>query len=196
MGLALSFYDRLLKSADTSAGKAFVMKERADALFEAERYLDAEDSYLTVIQVIPDSEWVPYCWYRLADCRWRMADWLGLGLEWLEGAERDFVEFIASFPGDPQRGEAIEKLKQVRRKQAELNAAIARFYVEVEQRPWAAVNYLTYVRDRFKDTPEAEWAAEELERIKQARSAPLRGEQKTLEMPGVAPVRSDRRTSP
>jgi hypothetical protein len=181
---ALPMYDHLVDSAKPE-DSAYARKEKADALFGAGRYLDAEDQYLDVATIMPQNEWVPYCWYKAADCEWQLAQWLGLGSDRVGGAARLLSDFAAKYPDSPYRQEAQQKVDQARRKQAEMCRQVAVFYTESKRRSWAAVGYLDYIRQEFADTAEAAWAAEQLEQSRKGALAPLRGSFRELPLPGV-----------
>jgi outer membrane protein assembly factor BamD (BamD/ComL family) len=105
VGSGAELYERLMDiaaDADDPAMGALAQKEMADAFFDARWYLDAEDQYLAFISFFPSSEWVPYCWYRVAECEWEMSQWLDLGLEHSQVAEQSFRDF-AEGGGGPRR---------------------------------------------------------------------------------------------
>jgi outer membrane assembly lipoprotein YfiO len=179
-------YDLLIDTADNPDEAARVERDKGDALFRAGRYLDAEACYLELILLFPQSELCAYASYRTAECEWQMSQWLGLGLERLESAEREFEHFTQSYPTDAQVDDARERVTEVRAARASFNWEIARFYIDAEKKPWAAIVYLEHVIREFPDTPEAGWAAAELKRTRAGLKAPLRGEAKELPLPGVA----------
>jgi outer membrane protein assembly factor BamD (BamD/ComL family) len=186
--LAVELYDRLIGSAADADEASFIQKEKADALFSKRRYLDAEDQYVALMSLFPRSRWVPYCWYRVAECEWELARWLGLGIERLQVSERHFRDFADRYPQDVQAPAAREKAAEARREQASFYWKTARFYVDAARKPWAAISYLQLIQREFPDAPEAEWAAAELERIGKELPFPLRGTMKDLELPGVGPA--------
>jgi len=187
--LALWMYDELADGADAQEEAARIQKGRADAMFAAGRYLEAQDEYLALIDYYPDSKWVSYCWFKVADCDWQQTTWLNLGLEGLRESERNFADLYKDFadsgPRSPLAERAAENIRKARLLLAEKNAEIARFYIESEKRPWAAVNYLERLFREFPDAPQAEWAGKELKRIRRDLRAPLRGETRRMPLPGV-----------
>jgi len=196
LGLALKFYDRLLESAPTAEDAVYAQKERADAFFATKRFMDAEDTYMSIIRDQPRSVWTPYCWFKVADCNWQLARWLDLGLERIKDAEQLFADFLETYPADDNSAEARAKRVEAREAQAELHGKVSEYYIEVERKPWAAVNYLTYIRDQFKDTARAGWAAEQLEAIEDSGKAPLPGRFHRFDLPGVETARRNRTTVP
>lgn len=183
---ALKLYDRLIDTASSAEEAAYAQKQKADAAFSAGRYLAAKDEYMALATLYPYSRWVPYCMFRMAECEWEIARWLRLGLEGVQRAEWLFVEFVETYPAHAYTGDAKEKLTAARSIRADMYREIARFYIETRKRPWAAVNYLSYIRQEFADMPEAEkWATEELARIRREAPVPLRGQVRPLELPGV-----------
>ncbi|KPK65032.1 MAG: hypothetical protein AMK73_04185 [Planctomycetes bacterium SM23_32] len=182
---SMELHERLMDTAPDRQEAAEAQKAKADVLFEAQRFLDAEAEYLAFISLFPGSEHGSYCWYRAAECEWRLATWLGLGLERVELAERHFRDFMDRYPGDAYVSAAREKVEQARRERAALNWQIACYYIDVERKPWAAVSYLEDLRRQFPDTPEAEWAERELAHIHRNAPAPWRGEVREMDLPGA-----------
>lgn len=182
-GMAL--YERLVDSAETRQEAATVQKHKADALFDAEHYLDAQAEYMTLINLFPDSEWTPYAWFRVADCERELAGRLSLGLERSQLAEQEYREFVERYPTDSRVQDARKRIEEARSDRASLNWRVALFYIQAVKRPWAAVTYLEYIAQQFPESPEAKLAAEELKRIRKSLPAPLRGEVRELALPGV-----------
>ncbi len=180
----LRMYDGLIETAPEEEG-AYALKERADALFEAGHYLDAEDGYMSIIRFHDDKALIPACWYMVAQCQWEMARWLGLGLERLKAAETLFTDYLETFPDDEHVSTARETRDEVRAQQAGLYRQICRFYSERDQRPWAALNYLELLATEYADTAEGRWAAEELKRRERGRAAPAVGEFRRMDLKGV-----------
>ena len=188
---ASALYDLLIDTTEDADVQAVLQRDKADAFFRARRYLDAEACYLELIMRFPRSEWSAYAWYRSADCEWQMANWLGLGLERMESAEQQFEDFADAYPTDARADDALERVAEVRAARATFSWEIARFYVDAEKKPWAAITYLERIVREFPDAPEAEWAAAELGKIRAGLKAPLRGDTKELSLPGVAAARRE-----
>lgn len=188
-GVAL--YDRLIETATAKEEDARARKEIGDAFFEARRYLDAQDAYMAFTDFFADSEWYPYCWYRIAECEWELARWLELGLERVEVAEAQFIEFMNVYPTDASVPEARQKAAEARSARAAMHGEIARYYIEAAKKPWAAVSYLEYIRGEFPDSPEAQWAARELEKVDKQLEVPLRGRIKEFTLPGAGWIKAE-----
>ncbi len=156
-------FDRLKSQARTPAEEALLQKQKADAYFDARYYLEAEDEYLQLATNYRDSMWVPYAWFRIADCEWQMARWLNLGVERYQQADKSFQDYLKVYPDGSNAPEAKARMVEVHRHEAEKYRQIAEFYITAEQRPWAAVNYLNYLVSDYADTPQAAWARQELE---------------------------------
>ncbi len=185
-------YDRLEKSAPDTYEAADLARRKADAALAAGHFLEAEDQYLALVSFYPRSEWVPYCWYRIAECQWKRAERLAVGPAGFREAQRAFTDFTESFPRHSKAAEARQKAEQVREQRAELNVRIARFYIEARGRPWAAVNYLRYLKDEFPGSPQAEWAEKKLHGVKQQLRRPLAGRMRSVGLPGVRTEDSSR----
>jgi len=185
LGPARKLYDRLMETAANSGEAALAQKDKADALFAAGRYLEAQDEYMALTDLYPYNEWVPYCMFKMAHCQWELARWLQLGMEGVREAERSFRDFVETFPTHSRAPDAREMMAEARGTRAELCREIAAFYIETRKRPWAAVNYLDYMLRELEGMPQAEWAAEELEKVKEQTHTPLRGTVRPLSLPGV-----------
>ncbi len=181
----LSMYSRLAGSAGSEDERADIQRERADAVYRAERWLEAEDEYMTLVDTYPWSEWAPYCSYRIADCKWEAAKWLELGVEGVREAVDLYDDFAAVYPDHPLAAEARAKADAARRREAELYQGIAEFYRDAERRPWAAASYLEHLAEEFGDLPVGAWARAELERTDEELQAPRRGTLRALPLEGV-----------
>jgi outer membrane protein assembly factor BamD (BamD/ComL family) len=181
-------FDRLKEQAQTPEEEALLQKQKADAFFDAEYYLEAEDEYLQLATNFRNSIWAPYAWFRMADCEWRMARWLNLGVERYQQADKEFKEYLTVYPDGANAAEAKARMVEVHRREAEKYRQVAEFYIIAEHRPWAAANYLNYLVSDYADTPQGQWAKQELDRISAPPAAPLRGRPRQLRLFGVAPV--------
>jgi outer membrane protein assembly factor BamD (BamD/ComL family) len=185
-------FDRLKAEAGSPEEEALLQKQKADAFLEARRYLEAEDEYLQLATNYRQSIWAPYAWFRIADCEWELARWLNLGLERLQQADKAYKDYLSVFPDGSNAAEAKQRMLEVHRREAEKYRQIAEFYIVAENRPWAAVGYLNYIVTQFADTPQAEWAKQELEQIEAAHGPPLPGQPRQFKMFGVSPVTEDK----
>ena len=93
-------------------------------------------------------------------------EWLGLGLERMENAEKQFEDFARTYPSDLHAPEARERVADVQAARASFVWQVARFYIDAERKPWAAVVYLERLLREFPESPEAGWAEVELQRIR------------------------------
>jgi len=184
-GKGADMYDRLVETAPGEEEAATALVQKADATFNARFYLRAQDAYLAVVDLYPQSEWAPYCWHRIAECDLERASWLELGVQGYQAAERGFADFLEVYPENQRAPEARRKLEEIRRRLAALNVEVVRFYAEAEERPWAAIRYLEHIRDNLPGTPQSEWAEQELHRIEAELTAPPRGRVRRLPLIGV-----------
>ena len=181
-------FERLKKEAGSPEEEALLQKEKADAFFDAHLYLEAEDEYLQLATNYRQSIWAPYGWFRIADCELEMAQWLNLGLERLQQADKSYKDYLSVYPDAANSAEAKDKILEVHRHEAQKYRQVAEFYIVSQKRPWAAVPYLNSLITDFPDTPQAEWAKQELEQIQAAQGPPLPGQPRQYKMFGVAPV--------
>ncbi len=183
---AFRMYNQVAEQADDPTEAADVQRRKADAAFEHGNPVKAKNEYLALIDFYPDSKWVPYGWYQVARCEYRVATWLQLGMERLRRAERALRDFVELYPEHNLTPEAEEKLTEVRGTLAQTSARVARFYIRGENRPWAALNYLEHVMREFPEGSYREWAEEKIRQIKEDMDGPPRGETREVPLPGVA----------
>jgi len=195
---AAALYDRLIErliyTRATLEDAARACKEKADAFYRAGRYLEAGEEYKSLVGTFPDSQWRSYCAYMVAECEWQLATTFGLGLERTEMAERSFRDFVDWYPADSRAAQARDKTQEARGSQATIYWETALYYVDAARKPWGAVSYLEHILKEFPDTPEAEWAARELARVRGALEAPLRGEVWEMALPGVTRAAPEQQT--
>jgi len=183
---ARQLFQRLMARAQTADEAAEYQKEQADAFFQARHYLEAEDEYLQLATRYRDSIWAPYAWYRIADCERALAEWLDLGLERLQLAEKAYQDYLSVYPDGANAPEAKAKIAEVRELAAAKHREVAEFYINAEKRPWAAVPYLNHIVNQFAESPHADWARAQLERIAGLPGPPLRGRLRQFDVRGVS----------
>jgi outer membrane protein assembly factor BamD (BamD/ComL family) len=179
-------YDRIITGDEDRSDQLRALQEKADAYFAAGRFLDAKLEYLSLYTDYGPNERQAYAHYMAAQCEWRTAEWLDLGLEQVQAAEASLRGFARSRPDDVHAAEARQLADEAKQRRAEINWQIALYYRDVEQKPWASINYLKYVADRFPGTNAAGWAQVELDKADAALEAPLRGTIRSMELPGVS----------
>lgn len=178
---ALELLDRMEAYAETDEDRAFILKEKADVTMEDRRYLESMNRYLETIDEFPRSTWVPYCEYGLAVAEWRFASWLMLGLQDLADAEQSFRDFIMAYPTHPLAPQARATLVDVRSTRAAAYRRVVEFYIERENRPWAAAPYLAEMIDLFGDLPAGAWAELKLRQTRDSLPKPLPGSTRPLQ---------------
>ncbi len=182
-GVAL--FDRLVAQAPSEEFAVRCQLAKADAILEAGRYLRASDAYLELIDYHPDSPWVPYAWYKIGECNLKAAGRAGRGGEHLDEAERTFRSLVTTFPDHALAEKARKDMAEVRAKQAARYRAVAEYYLGPAARPTAALPYLRYIESELADTPEAKWAKQQIKQVLDREAVPVRGEHRTLDLPGV-----------
>ncbi len=131
----------------------------ADTDFEAERFLEARDRYQTFVRLHPTHAQVDYAAFRAAYTHFKdvPSDFFLLPPQ----EEKDQVEvrnavialgdFVRGYPESKHRAEAEQVLLQARRKLAEHELYVARFYAKRERWP-AVVARLSLVAKSYPDT--------------------------------------------
>ncbi len=188
-GDGLALYDRLISRAPSWEFAALCQKEKADAALDAEDYLLARDEYLALIDYYPDSTWAPYCWYKIAECDFKLAAWVRRGTEHWDRVRAELDDFVRIFPEHKLVKEARQKLERVQAQQAAKYREIAEYYLGPARRPTAALPYLGFLVTEFPDTGEATWAEQKLTQIHADQTVPVKGGYKKLALPGVSSAR-------
>ncbi len=183
VGKGKKLFEQLIETAPMWEDVVAAHRAKADALSEARYFLDVHDEYVAIVDIFPRSELAPYCWYKVAECEWELALWLGRSPEHMRAAEKQLGDFIDQYPGDPRVPMARAKVKEARRMRAAASWRTARFYIDTAGKPWAANAYLEQIVQEFEGLPEAEQATEELERMRDAGLVPDRP--RVLQMPGA-----------
>jgi outer membrane assembly lipoprotein YfiO len=164
-GLAL--LEKLKSGTDDREFAARCQKIKGDLYFDARSYLFAKDEYNVLVRQFPESDWVPYCFYRMAVCELRLGEWLRRGTEHIEQARTTLDHFLQIYADHPLADKAREAYEKARLLESQWNAKFARFYLG-QDKPSAAAVYMQYLIENFPHTEEGKWAAKELKRIKDA----------------------------
>lgn len=194
-GLALC--ERLVADAPTKEFAARCQREKADAIMDAKRFLLARDEYAAVLDYDPETQWEPYCWYKVAECDLEMALWLRRGTEGLERARTAFTHFTEEFPEHHLADRARERLAEVRARQAAGYKVIAEYYLGPGNRPAAALPYLHYITTECPDTKEAKWAAQKITELIADPNVEVKDSYRDIERTDSGPTQAeDRDTGP
>jgi outer membrane assembly lipoprotein YfiO len=169
----LRLLDRLIEDAPDDEFAVKCRKSKADALFNAGKYLEASQEYINFIDAYPNSKLVPEAWFQIAKCHLEQAEWIGRGTQRFKQAYLYFEDFVNNYPNHELTDEAKKTLHGIRAVEAEKYQKIARYYLGPANEPTAALPYLNYIRDSFPGSEAAEWAESQLERLRMERNAPL-----------------------
>ncbi len=178
-------YDRLTARAPSLEFETRCQKQRADAILEAGRFLRARDEYMALVDYYPDSAWVPYCWYKIAECDLRMAEKHRRGTEFVDRARRSLEGFTTRYADHTLSVKAKEKLAEVREVQAARYRKIAQYYLGPAKRPASALPYLDYIVQELADTEQAAWAKAKIREVVANMPTSPKGRFRELELPGV-----------
>lgn len=181
----IKLYDRLIARQTSKELVALCLKEKADALLANGEYSEARYEYELLTERYPQSVWLPHCYFKMAECEFEVARWLGLGGEHLGVAIAELSDSLAVFPEHSEADKARERLREALSMEAARLKGIAQFYIKARKRPHAAVNYLDLLVNEFPGSEEARWAADTLENIRSEQETPLRGDYREQELPGV-----------
>ena len=186
-----ALFDRLIAKAPDKDFAVRCQKEKADAILAAGEFFRARDEYLALVDFFPDSPWVPYAWFKIAECDLRLAEWIRRGTEYLESSKKGFEDFLTTFPDHNLAAQAQDKLKEVRARQVAGYRRVAEYYMGPGMHPTAALPYLAAIRETLPDSDDARWADEKAAEIRKNEQVPLKGETIGTPLPGVAPAPQD-----
>ena len=183
---ALKLYDRLLVLAPDKEFEARCQKDKADAMLAAGKPLEASHEYLALIDYHPDSQWVPYAWYRIAQCYLATAKWIGRGSQYLEDAGRGYQDYLDSFPNHAMAEQAKQELSEVRALQAQTYMEAAYYYLGPGRKPTAALAYISLTKEAVPGSAQSRWADEKTREVLAGEQAPLRGQVQKMPLKGVS----------
>lgn len=128
----------------------------ADAYFEQEKYATAVEQYRAFVKLHPEHERVTYANWRVAFSFYRQMpeDWWFLppgyerDLDRAKETEREIHYFLRRNPDSEFDQEATSKLKQTRRRLADHELYVAKFYLKRDN-PRAAAMRLSYLLQNY-----------------------------------------------
>ncbi len=129
----------------------------ADAYFEQEKYATSVEQYRAFAKLHPEHERVPYANWRVALSFYKQmpTDWWFMppgyerDLNRAEEAERELLYFVQRNPDSEFTDEARTKLKQTRRRLADHELYVAKFYLKRDN-PRAAAMRLSYLLQNYQ----------------------------------------------
>jgi outer membrane protein assembly factor BamD (BamD/ComL family) len=192
-GVAL--FNRLVANAPSRESAVYCQKEKADAIMEAGDFMAARLEYLTLIE-LGDTQWHAYGYYKIAECDFRLAQWLRLGTEHLQRARNEYEDFVRTFPEHKLAGEAKQDINRVKADVASQYRQIADYYLRIAKRPSAAVPYLHSIITEAPGTEQAAWAAERLQEVVATLPEGLKQQYKRLGFLGPEPAEPQEQPEP
>ncbi len=150
---ARAAFKRLLREYPDSKHRRQALLNLADSYYKGEEYLEAKVQYSEFVQLYPISPYTSKAYYFLG-----MSDHnRTLSFDQDQSVTRDgiknFRELIKRFPRSKYAAEGKEKLSSLRRRLAEHEIFIARFYMK-RGKGVAAIPRFKKIAKEFRDTPE------------------------------------------
>ncbi len=147
----------VLRSKFPYSGLAVLADLRiADAYFEQEKYATAVEQYRAFSKLHPDDDRVTYANWRVAFAFYKQMprEWFFLppgyerDLDRAKEAERELQYFLRRNPETEYTAEATRKLKETRRRLADHELYVAKFYLKRDN-PRAAAMRLSYLLQNY-----------------------------------------------
>ena len=150
---ARAAFKRLLREYPDSKHRRQALLNLADSYYKGEEYLEAKVQYSEFVQLYPISPYTSKAYYFLG-----MSDYSQtLSFDQDQTSTRDgiknFRELIKRFPRSKYAAGGKEKLLSLRKRLAEHEFFIARFYMKRGKRVSAVPRFKKIVKE-FRDTPE------------------------------------------
>jgi len=129
--------------------------------YAQKHYLEAELQFQRVWEQYRNTQWGQEAFRGLADVLYLSASPVGYNQSHTQKAEQAYKDFLVYFPNHERRGEAEQRVMELREKQAQNEYEVGRFY---EKRLQFDAAILTY-RKLIRNFPDTTWGAQAGQRI-------------------------------
>jgi len=129
---------------------------------EKGEYQEARDEFEKVINDYPESEWVKAARYQIALADAQRSSDAPYDQKTTKAAVEEFEDFVAVYPDAELSDKAKEQIGSLRSKEAENSFLIGKYYEKRREYNSAKIYYKEVVK-KYKDTP---WAKEAQEQLK------------------------------
>ncbi len=159
---AIKVFERIIERNPLGFIAADSQVKIAECYYQLRQFDQAEDSFMTVMENYPNSEWVPYAQFRIPYCKLSNIRVQERNYDLLTKSRDGFEIYLANNPQGALVGATNEIIKEIDIKLAEREYETGVFYLR-RKRPDAGIIYFESVT---KNYPNTEWAAMAEEKIK------------------------------
>ena len=159
---AIKVFERIIERNPLGFIAADSQVKIAECYYQLRQFDQAEDSFMTVMENYPNSEWVPYAQFRIPYCKLSNIRVQERNYDLLTKSRDGFEIYLANNPHGALVGETNEIISEIDTKIAEREYETGMFYLR-KKRPDAGFIYFESVT---KNYPNSEWAALADEKIK------------------------------
>ncbi|GAX59591.1 lipoprotein [Candidatus Scalindua japonica] len=159
---AIKVFERIIERNPLGFIAADSQVKIGECYYQLREFDQAEDSFLSVMENYPDSEWVPYAQFRIPYCKLSNIRAQERNYDLLTKSRNGFEVYLANNPQGALVNDTHEIIKEIDTKLAEREYETGTFYLR-QKRPAAG---LIYFKSVIKNYPESEWAALAEEKIK------------------------------
>jgi outer membrane protein assembly factor BamD len=159
---AIKVFERIIERNPLGFIAADSQVKIAECYYQLRQFDQAEDSFMTVMENYPNSEWVPYAQFRIPYCKLSNIRVQERNYDLLTKSRDGFEIYLANNPHGALVGATNEIISEIDTKLAEREYETGMFYLR-KKRPDAGTIYFESVT---KNYPNSEWAALAEEKIK------------------------------
>jgi len=159
---AVKVFERIIERNPLGFIAADSQVKIAECYYQLRQFDQAEDSFMTVMENYPNSEWVPYAQFRIPYCKLSNIRVQERNYDLLTKSRDGFEIYLANNPQGALVGATNEIISEIDTKLAEREYETGMFYLR-KKRPGAGIIYFESVT---KNYPNSEWAALAEEKVK------------------------------
>ncbi len=159
---AIRVFERIIERNPLGFIAADSQVKIAECYYQLRQFDQAEDSFMTVMENYPNSEWVPYAQFRIPYCKLSNIRVQERNYDLLTKSRDGFEVYLANNPQGALVGATNEIISEIDIKLAEREYETGMFYLR-KKRPDAGIIYFESVIQNY---PKTEWAALAEEKIK------------------------------
>ena len=162
---AIKVFERIIERNPLGFIAADSQVKIAECYYQLRQFDQAEDSFLSVMENYPNSEWVPYAQFRIPYCSLSNIRVQERNFDLLTKSRNGFEVYLANNPQGALVNETNEIINEIDIKLAEREYETGVFYLR-RKRPDAGFIYFESVVENYPDTEFAAMAEEKIKMLK------------------------------